>query len=205
MTGFLFDLDGVVIDSETQYSEIWHYIDTLYPTGVENFERVIKGCTLSNILSTYFQTSDVESITNILYTEEAKMRYRYCKGAKDFLQKTRSLGIKTALVTSSDNYKMARLYEHIPDITNMFDVIITANDITHSKPHPEGYLLAAEKLNLNPKDCVVFEDSLQGLQAGKNAGCRIVAISSTLGHEKVASISNTVTELLGNLNPSDFI
>lgn len=77
MTGFLFDLDGVVIDSETQYSQIWHHIDTCFPTGVDDFEHVIKGMTLDNILNTYFRPQDFDSVTRILYDEERKMRYRF--------------------------------------------------------------------------------------------------------------------------------
>lgn len=205
MTGFLFDLDGVVIDSETQYSQIWHHIDTYFPTGVDDFEHVIKGMTLDNILNTYFHPQDFDSVTRILYDEERKMRYRFCPGAQRFLDKAKALHVPMSLVTSSNGYKMGRLYEHIPGIASYFDVIITADDITHGKPNPEGYFLAASRLGIDPKDCIVFEDSLQGVQAGKAAGCHTVGITSTLGPDKLRPYATGLTPLLGDLDPQDLI
>ena len=64
--GFLFDLDGVIIDSEKEYSRIWHRINELWPTDVPDLERVIKGCTLTSILDTYFTDTDRKAVTDKL-------------------------------------------------------------------------------------------------------------------------------------------
>ena len=75
--GALFDLDGVIIDSEGIYTEFWHDIDVQYPTGVENFEYVIKGNTLGNILDTYFSPEDHDDILKALKLQEQNMVYRF--------------------------------------------------------------------------------------------------------------------------------
>ena len=76
--GFLFDLDGVLIDSEREYTRIWTDIDKAYPTGIENFALKIKGTTLDNILSTYYPEEEVKkNVKRMLDEEESAMKYDY--------------------------------------------------------------------------------------------------------------------------------
>lgn len=182
---FLFDLDGVIIDSEREYTEIWHKINLAYPTGVDNFEVAIKGCTLDNILASYFNPQDIADVRDMLHRLESEMRYDYCPGSDRFLADTATRGIPAALVTSSDKVKMAHLYEQHPELADAFRFTVTADLISHSKPHPEGYLLAASRLGVAPEKCVVFEDSFQGICAGKAAGAFVVGIKGTIPVEKI--------------------
>lgn len=198
--GLLFDLDGVIIDSETEYSKIWRHINEVFPTGVPDLERVIKGCTLTSILTTYFPENQREEVKEMLYRLEGEMRYYYALGGREILLRARDAGIPAALVTSSDDIKMSHLYEQIPELRGMFTAIVTAGDISRSKPDPEGYLLGASRLGLDASQCIVFEDSLQGLEAGRRAGAHLVAIASTLGRDRVADKAPIVVDDLSQIN-----
>lgn len=187
MPAFLFDLDGVLIDSEREYTRIWQTIEERFPTGVQNFTKKIKGTTLPNILDTYFPDSEVRSqVEKMLYELEQKMIYTYCPGAKEFLDKLKTRGIRMALVTSSNDIKMRHLYRDIPEIRSYFVKIIDDRCVTRSKPDPQGYLLGAEACEENPCKCVVVEDSLQGVKAGEAAGAFVIGVEGTLPAETIA-------------------
>lgn len=204
--GFLFDLDGVLIDSEKEYSKIWSQINQEFPSGIPNLEQVIKGCTLPKILADNYDDDNVRNkVAQRLHELENKMKYQYLPYAREFLVELKNRQISCALVTSSDDEKMAHLREEIPEIFNFFDFIVTGNLVKTSKPSPEGYLLAASKLNKNPINCVVFEDSLQGVAAGYNSGAYVVGINGTISEEKLFSYANEVINNFNELNINDLI
>lgn len=184
--GFLFDLDGVLIDSESEYSRIWAQINKEFPTGVQNLELVIKGCTLTKILNDFYPDNNTGlQVSNRLHELENVMQYKYLPFAEEFLIALQEMEIPRALVTSSAKDKMNHLKEEIPDILDRFNVVVTAEFVTKSKPDPEGYLIAANKLEIHPKNCVVFEDSLQGVMAGKRAGAYVIGVEGTLPAETI--------------------
>lgn len=189
----LFDLDGVLIDSETIYTEIWTAIERAHPTGVDNFALKIKGSTLPRILDKYFPEPAVRAdVVRMLNADEQTMPFPIYDGVTDFLKSLREAGIPTAIVTSSNNIKMTRLYDMHPGFRELFDTVITADDIIHSKPDPECYLTAAARLGANPTDAVVFEDSFNGLKAGRAAGAHVVALSTTNPAESLKEYSDAV-------------
>lgn len=199
--GFLFDLDGVLIDSEEQYSQIWVKILQEFPTGIPEFEKKIKGMTLSKILTEFFPDEKMqEEVCLRIHLLESQMIYNYTKGAKELLYKLKENEIPTALVTSSDKKKMKHLNEEIPNFTDFFDYIVTAEQVKISKPNPEGYLLAAENLNVDSTRCVVFEDSLQGVMAGKNAGAYVVGVAGTLPASVIQPYSDIIVNSLTEIN-----
>lgn len=199
--GFLFDLDGVLIDSETEYTRIWDAIDTAFPTGVTGFTQAIKGTTLENILSTYFQPGQHEAVCRMLRDMESAMTYNYCTGAEELLKKLQEHGIHSAIVTSSKADKMKHLRQQRPELWELVNTIVDADCVTRSKPDPQGYLIAATRLGLSPAKCVVVEDSLQGIRAGKAAGCHVVGLTATFGKERLEGEADV---LLDNLNQLDF-
>lgn len=203
--GFLFDLDGVLIDSETEYTRIWEAIDELYPTGVANFSQVIKGTTLPNILSTYFREDIREEVFVRLHQMQQDMHFEYCPGAYEFLQELRRRNVKIAIVTSSDARKMALLWAQHPELKESVDVVIDAGMIKHSKPDPEGYLLAAAKLGLSPERCVVCEDAVQGIRAGKSAGATVIGFTATLGRDKIAAETDIVVDRISEIDIDSII
>ncbi len=201
--GFLFDLDGVLIDSERRYTEIWSEINRRIPTGVDGFEQKIKGTTLENILDSYFSESDRPEVVRILKAREHNMVYNYCPGARDLLEKIQQANLKAALVTSSNDVKMARLWQQIPELKTFFTVVIDGNMVSRSKPDPEGYLTGAKAIGSIPESCVVFEDSLQGVKAGKAAGSYVVGVAGTLPETVISPycdiVVNSLTQIDFNL------
>ena len=176
--GVLFDLDGVLIDSEDIYTKFWENIEQIYPTGIENFALKIKGNALFKILDNYFPKEIHQDIIDRVHEFELNITYPIYNGVIDFLKSLKEQGIPTAIVTSSDDVKMKALYEAYPYFRQYFDAVITGSDVTESKPHPQGYLMAAERIGCHPGDCYVFEDSLQGLEAGMNAGAIVIGLTT---------------------------
>lgn len=203
--GFLFDLDGVLIDSETEYTRIWNEIDRRFPTGVKDFAIIIKGQTLPEILETYFPAEIQEEVVGMLNDMEQKMHYAMLPGASEMLGELKRRGLPCALVTSSNNVKMRHLREEQPKLEGYFDFIVTADLITKSKPDPEGYLLAAEKLGVNPRRCVVFEDSAQGVRAGKGAGAFVTGLTTTLPAEKLSPYTDRLARTLADVSLDELI
>lgn len=201
----LFDLDGVLIDSEGIYTEFWGEMDRRYPTGVPDFTRQIKGSTLPVILARYFPDEDVQRQVRVaLERQEREMRYRLFPGALDLLEGLRGQGVRTAIVTSSNRKKMDNLFAQLPDLARLADLVVTDEDVTESKPSPQGYLLAAERLGVRPEDCAVVEDSLAGLRAARASGATVIGLTTTNRPDAVRPLADitlgSVAEIGGVIN-----
>lgn len=204
-SAFLFDLDGVLIDSEKEYTLIWQGIDACFPTGVLDFAHRIKGTTLENILTTYFRPEDREAVHRMLWQREAEMRYEYCPGAERLLDELDRRGIRKAIVTSSKKEKMEHLRQQRPELWDRVDLIVDADCVTHSKPDPQGYLIAADRLGADPAHCVVVEDSLQGIRAGKAAGCFVVGLTGTFGRRPLVGEPDVLLDCLEDIDLDNII
>lgn len=190
----LFDLDGVIFDTETQYSVFWGEVGRRYHPEVEHFDRVIKGQTLVQIYGKWFAGQDAlqGQLTTELDVFEKNMKYEYVPGAERFLQELKRNGVHTAVVTSSNDVKMRNVYKEHPEFAGYFDEILTSERFKRSKPAPDCYLLGAEVFGLGVEDCVVFEDSFHGLEAGRSAGMKVVGLSTTNAAEQIASLCDCV-------------
>lgn len=184
----LFDFDGVVMDTEIQYSLFWNKIGKQYFPQIEEFGRIIKGQTLVNIYAKYFAGMEKEQqdITARLNQFEKDMAYEYIPGVVDFMKDLRAHGVKMAIVTSSNDLKMANVYKAHPELKELVDRILTAEMFTRSKPAPDCFLLGAEVFGTVPQNCVVFEDSFHGLEAGNAAGMAVVGLCTTNPKEAIA-------------------
>ena len=140
----LFDLDGVVLDTESQYSLFWKNIGKTYLNN-ENIANQIKGTSLKYIYETFFpdRENDRKKISAELEEFERNMKMEFISGAKNFIEELRSRGIKTAVVTSSNLIKMQAVYKAQPEIKSLFNKILTAEQFKKSKPAPDPYLLGA--------------------------------------------------------------
>lgn len=197
----LFDLDGVLIDSETLYTQFWAEVGRHHHLPSPTFAYDIKGTTLTDILETHFPSAEVRAdVDRLLHEFEDNVVYPIFPGALEFVDKLRGMGMKTVIVTSSDNRKMEFLYAQHPGFRSHFDDVVTAADVTHSKPHPEPYLVGAGKAGVDPAECVVFEDSYQGLQAGRAAGAYVVGLSTTNPADEVARYADLVVASLSELS-----
>lgn len=178
----LFDLDGVVFHTEPQYTKFWHDECERYYPGQGYLEKTIKGTTLGQTFSMLF-SGDLEkerpAVTERLNRFEQNMRFDYVEGFREFLAAIQTKGILTAIVTSSNQLKMANVYRSHSDFRNLFDAILTAEDFAESKPHPDCYLRAAARLGVQPEECVVLEDSFNGIKSGRAAGMTVVGLATT--------------------------
>ncbi|MDR1258148.1 MAG: HAD family phosphatase [Tannerellaceae bacterium] len=177
----LFDFDGVIVDTEPIYDVFWNGASVRYRIGIDNFADVIKGTTLPDIIEKYFSdrpTEEVSKLINESVKYEANMPLPAMPGSIEFLRLLKANGVRIGLVTSSDRAKIKRATAMLR-LENLFDTIVTADRITRGKPDPMCYLLAASDLKLSPADCLVFEDSLNGIQSALSAGMRVIALSTT--------------------------
>lgn len=177
----LFDFDGVVMDTESQYTLFWDAKGKKYHPEIPHFGNHIKGQSLKQLYEKYFL--DVpglqDKITRELDEFEAHIQFEYIPGVENFMKELRMHGVKIAIVTSSSDKKMASAYRAHPELLSMVDAIITADKVTHSKPHPECFLLGAETLQMPIDRCIVFEDSYHGLEAGNRAGMKVIGLATT--------------------------
>ena len=193
----LFDLDGVVFDTEPLYTLFWRNLDKRLRPNIDNFEHIIKGQTLVQIYDKYFagEEKKQEEITAFVNEYEQNMSFNYITGFEDFVKDVRSKGIKTAVVTSSNLEKMQNVYNKHPEFKGYFDEILTSEDFEESKPSPDCYLKAAARFGVSPKECIVFEDSFNGLRSGFASGARVIGLATT---NSVAEIEPYTKEVISN-------
>lgn len=190
----LFDFDGVVMDTEKQYSLFWKKQGEKYHPDIKDFELKIKGQTLDQLFGKYFNGNEAarKAIREDINVFEGRMTYEFVPGILNFLEELRARQVKTAVVTSSNTLKMENVYRFHPHIRTLFDTIIVAEDFTRSKPDPECYLLGARRFGAEPENCFVFEDSFHGLESGRRAGMTVIALSTTNTYEAVRDMSDHV-------------
>ena len=179
----LFDFDGVVVDTETQYS-------------MEDLESRVKGQTLMYIYDTFFpgMTKEREEITVGLDRFEQDMSYDFIPGVEEFIADLHRNGVKMAVVTSSNDKKMEAVYRAKPEIKSMFDRILTAEMFTASKPAPDCFLLGMEVFDTTPETTYVFEDSFNGLKAGMASGATVIGLATTNSREEITPLCHYVLD-----------
>ncbi len=202
----LFDLDGVVFETESQYTIFWGQIGREYHPELPDFAHRIKGQTLVQIYDKYFSdaeafaqvpgfvdcTSEQAKITERLDEFEHSMKYEYVKGFEDFIRDLKAHGVKCAVVTSSNQQKMHNVYESHPEFRSYFDRVLTSEDFSKSKPDPDCYLKGASCFGAQPEECVGLEDSFNGLKAVRASGAFTLGLATTNAKEAIAPYADYV-------------
>ncbi len=191
----LFDFDGVVVDTETQYSRFWHQMGKEY-LGMDDIEGRVKGQTLTYIYDTFFpnMVKEQTEITERLNRFEQEMSFDFIPGVLDFIADLHRNQVKTAVVTSSNEAKMAAVYRVHPEIKTLFDRILTAEMFTASKPAPDCFLLGMDVFGTTPETTYVFEDSFNGLKAGMDSEAIVIGLTTTNSREDIASLCHYVLD-----------
>ena len=189
----LFDMDGVIFDTEGLYTDFWkRELFKYLPDDPEIFDMV-KGSTLNDILTRYFKDDDIRTkVVAAIDNFETTMPFYYINGFEEYFRKIKDIGYKCAVVTSSNDKKMANVFNRHPMFKSQYDTIITADDISLSKPNPQCFLLAAERLGVKPEDCAVFEDSIHGLNAARAAGMFVVGVATSNPYNIVKEMSDVI-------------
>ena len=189
----LFDLDGVVFDTESQYTVFWGGICRQYHPEHPGLEHEIKGQTLTQIYDRWFSgplLSEQDCITARLNDYEQQMHYDYIAGFEPLIATLHHHGVKTAVVTSSNIPKMESVYRYQMGFCSLFDAILTSEDFERSKPDPDCYIKAAQRLETENDECIVFEDSFNGLKSGRAAGMTVVGLATTNTVEAIKPLSD---------------
>lgn len=202
----LFDFDGVIVDTETQYTTFWNKIGKDY-LGLEDFGHTIKGQTLKQILGKYFEDmqKEQEEIIPLLYAFETQMSYEYMPGFTRFMSGIKEAGVRTAIVTSSNDAKMANAFKAHPELPDLVDAILTSEHFSRSKPDPECFLKGMEVLGGVPEETYVFEDSFHGIKAGRASGAKVIGLATTNRREDIAPLCDMVIDDFTNLSLQDLI
>lgn len=215
ITAFLFDLDGVIVDTAIYHYQAWRRMANELGFDLsEEFNETLKGVSRTDSLNLILAHGGV-TLDDERKAELARQKNEWylelvsrmtpdaiLPGIPAFFAQTRQAGMKTALGSVSKN---ARLILERISMVDAFDAIIDGNKITRGKPDPEVFLKGAAELDVAPDACVVFEDAVAGIESAKRAGMKAVGIGSpdtlTEADLVVPSLQLlTVTQLLASLD-----
>jgi beta-phosphoglucomutase len=186
-TGFIFDMDGTLVDNMPYHTISWQHL--LAEMGVnmsgQEIERRNHG-TLPEVIRIMLgdQLSEAEVVT-IGERKEQLYRAIYCPhlqllaGCQEFLEQANLLRVPMAVATMANHVNVAFVLDGL-GIRDYFKIVIGEEDVRQGKPSPEAFYLAAQGLQLPSENCIVFEDSLSGVEAAQRAGMKVVFLSTSL-------------------------
>lgn len=203
----LFDMDGVVIDSHAVSHELLlktvrQYVPSMTSSELSKFGGLSFRLFWEKIKTDYGLDADLETLNNS-YDEQKEIDLYFeidlIPGARDLLASARIAGLKTALVTSASRKRMESVLD-IFNIRQRFDATVCDEDVFASKPDPQIYLTAAEKLRVNPTDCIAIEDSRSGVLAAKNAGMRCIGFKYSKHTIEDLSMADTIVSAFSEID-----
>ncbi len=207
----IFDMDGVLLESEEYinragvllFKEKGHNVDPgdfIQFTGMGE-DRYLGG--VAEIYGIPFDPEDDKARTYEIYKSLVKGKLKPLPGVIEFIEKCKDHDIKMAVATSADRIKMEINLKEIELPLNTFDATVNGQEIERKKPAPDIFLMAAERLGVNIERCVVIEDAVSGVAAGKKAGARVLALTTTFSAKDLAGadwiaqdLRNTPEEVL---------
>jgi beta-phosphoglucomutase len=209
--GFIFDMDGVVIDSNPYHKIAWEKF--LNGQGIsfddQLFDDVLSGRTGPTSLRLIFG-EDLSQEKLDLYLEEVDSNYqnilrqtedvRPIAGVHAFLDQLTQNGYRLALATSAPVLNIELGLEKLK-LENTFEHIVGKVDVSHGKPHPEVYLTSLSLLGIAAENCIVFEDSKAGIQSARSAGIQVVGIAS--GHSREELLDEGVSMVVDDFTGLD--
>lgn len=180
----VFDLDGVIVDSNPVHTEAWRQYLARHGLVIDGIEQRMHGKHNDAIVADFFGAPlDENEIFRHGAEKERVYRHlmqpqlgaRILSGLREFLGKYRSQ--KMAVASNAEPANVNFVLD-AAGLRRYFQVVIDGHSVAHPKPHPEIYLRAARELGVPPANCVVFEDSPAGIEAARQAGARVVGIST---------------------------
>jgi beta-phosphoglucomutase len=186
VNGLIFDMDGTLIDNMAFHRRAW--VAFLARHGFrlteEEFEQSNHGTALE-IIRRFFgaelpldETQRLAQEKEALYREQYRPHLRLLPGVREFLTVARAQGRRIALATAGDGPNIDFILDGL-QLRPYFDAVIGAEQVQRGKPDPEVFLLAAAALGVAPEDCLVFEDSMTGIEAARRAGMPAVGLATT--------------------------
>ncbi len=185
--GAIFDQDGLLFDTEIIFERSWRQTGAELGLDVPDaLPHACCGCgrnELPAVIQRFFPSVDaaafIERALNRAWDAQMASTPVLKPGVRELLAFCRARGVRTAVASSS----VRRLVEHnlsASGLADLFDVVVTGEDVTRGKPAPDIFLLAASRLGVDPAACLVFEDAFTGIRAAHAAGCRPVLVPDRL-------------------------
>lgn len=180
MFSVIFDMDGTLFDTQRIFIPAWDLVGEKY--GIKDMGKHIPAvCGVNpkgsdDYLKKNFPTLDVAAFKSDVRTYvEKNMVVKFMAGAEEVLEFLKQNNIKTALATGTSRKSTEHHLKEM-GLSDYFDATVCGNEIKNGKPAPDIFLKAAELLGVNPENCFVFEDSLNGIKAGFNAGMKCIGV-----------------------------
>ena len=196
---FLFDLNGTMIDDMSYHITAWHRI--LNDLGADiSLERMKEECYGKNhelVERIFPQRFTIEEKNKMSlekeqqYQKEFKPRLKLIDGLERFLEGAHEAGIKLAIGSAAIMFNIDFVLDGL-GIRKYFDAIVSADDVTNSKPDPETWLKCTEKLQREPSECIIFEDNPKGAESALNAGMECIIITNLHNKEEFDRYKNVI-------------
>lgn len=183
----IFDMDGVITNTMPDHYHAWRTILQKYDVHVSHFDIYSRegqrGIHSVEEIFVQHKKKCAPPIAQKILAEKEEyfktiVKERFVIGTRSFLKELSINGFILALVTGTSRHELHRILPK--HLYNLFQVVVTGNDVHHGKPHPEPYLMALEKLNLNSNEAVVIENAPFGIQSAKSAKLRCLALETSL-------------------------
>jgi HAD superfamily hydrolase (TIGR01509 family) len=204
--GVLFDMDGVLVDSEEYICrasiEMFRGMGiNAKPDDFTQFVGMGENRYIGGVAEKYglkVNINEVKARTYAIYETLVKGKLKALPGALQFIESCRCSGLRLALATSTDKVKMEINLREIGLSQSDFDSVINGLEVERKKPFPDIYLMAAERIGLDPSECLVAEDAVSGVRAAKSAGCKCLALLTSFTAPELSEadwICNTLADV----------
>ncbi|OHB54792.1 MAG: hypothetical protein A2Y12_04025 [Planctomycetes bacterium GWF2_42_9] len=201
--GVIFDMDGVLVDSEPFIcaAAMEMFAQRGVAVKAEDFlpfvgageDRYVGG--VAEKYGLEFDPKRDKGRTYDIYDEMIKGKLKPLAGALEMIARCKEMGKKVAVASSADRRKVRSNLEAIGLAIDTFDAVVTGEDVERKKPWPDIFLLAANKLGLEPGQCLVVEDAVNGIAAAKKAGAKCLAVTTSFGADKLGEADWIVKSL----------
>jgi beta-phosphoglucomutase len=197
----LFDMDGVLVDNNEIHFDAWVKFGEKHGISInrENFITFF-GSTSKEMVRELFKeeltddrVKELAGEKEQIYREIYRPHIRLLNGLGDFLNELRKNGIPAAIATSAP-LANAELVVKEASVEDMFEAIVHDALFKKGKPDPEVYLKAAEMVGFSPSRCIVFEDSLQGIESARRAGMKVIGVATTHSPDKISHADKVIND-----------
>ena len=197
---FIFDMDGTIVDNMDFHTKSWiaFFERRGQQIDPDEFFRSTAGRQGKEIIRTYLgehlEDADVATLNlekEEVYRELYAPHRKTVHGFEALIAAARTHGVALAVATAAPNANIEFTLDGL-DLRRHFDAVVGAADVARGKPHPDVFLLAAERCGARPEDCIVFEDAPLGVEAARRAGMRAVVLTTTLPAAAFAELDNVI-------------
>lgn len=197
----LFDLNGTMIDDMQFHTKAWFDIlnnDLKANLSIKQVKQEMYGKNSEVLIRVFgegkFTTDEMDALSiekEKRYQKAFLPELKLINGLESFLAEAKAKQIKMAIASAAIPFNIDFVLDNL-HIRDFFGAIVSADDVTTSKPHPETFTKAADLLNIKSEDCIVFEDAPKGVEAAQNAGMKTVVLTTMHEKEEFAQYDNIV-------------